>query len=100
MHPLIESHHDRIIELCKQHGIKRLCLVGSLARGDDRPDSDADFLYQFHPGRTPGFEFVQVEDAFAEALGRPVDLIPERFLRPWLREYFNDHLQVVYDDAA
>ena len=100
MHPVIRSHREEIIALCKKHGIERLCVVGSLARGDDRPDSDADLLYRFHRGEEPGWSIVRVEDDFAALLGRPVDLIPERALNQRWREYLSEHLEVVHDEAA
>jgi len=45
---------DRLAELCRRHGIRRLSLFGSVLRGTDRPDSDVDLLVEFEPGRTPG----------------------------------------------
>ncbi len=45
---LIQRHRGQIEALCHQHGVKRLELFGSAARGDFRPsDSDLDFMVEF-----------------------------------------------------
>ena len=50
MLPLIERHQPAIAELCKQHGVDRLYVFGSVLRPDYRPGlSDLDFLVDFQP---------------------------------------------------
>ncbi len=79
MHPVIAAKLDDIIRLCREHGVKRLEIFGSAARGDDfDPEtSDADFLVEFHEwAQKPWMgEFPELENALAAALGRKVDLI-------------------------
>ena len=36
---------SRLAELCRRYGIARLEVFGSVARGEQRPDSDVDLLY-------------------------------------------------------
>lgn len=45
---------DRLAELCRRHGIRRLALFGSALHGTDRPGSDVDLLVEFAPQRLPG----------------------------------------------
>ena len=40
---------------CRQHGIRKLSLFGSILRDDFRPESDIDVLVEFEPDRIPGF---------------------------------------------
>ena len=50
MLPLIERNQPAIAELCKQHGVDRLYVFGSVLRPDYRPGlSDLDFLVDFQP---------------------------------------------------
>jgi len=50
MLPLLEQHQPAIAELCKQHGVDRLYVFGSVLRPDYRPGlSDLDFLVDFQP---------------------------------------------------
>ena len=41
---LLEKHQPQIDVLCRKHGVKKLELFGSAARGDSGPDSDYDLL--------------------------------------------------------
>ena len=50
---------DEVIRILAGHrmqiralGVKSLALFGSVARGDDRPDSDIDVLVEFHGAAT------------------------------------------------
>ncbi len=62
--------------LCRQYGIARIALFGSVLKGTARPDSDVDLLVAFVPGREPGlFELAAIEAELSTLLnGRRVDL--------------------------
>lgn len=78
MHPAIAAKLDDIIRLCREHGVKRLEIFGSAARGDDfDPEtSDADFLVDFYDWhRKPWLGvYFDLERDLAALLGRAVDL--------------------------
>ena len=40
----IEEIKDKIIPIAKKHGISRMCLFGSYARGEANDDSDVEIL--------------------------------------------------------
>jgi hypothetical protein len=65
--------------LCKQHGVRRLDVFGSAARGSDFDPvkSDLDFLVEFDPRRSKPWmgEFVEFQIALEEVFRRKVDLI-------------------------
>jgi predicted nucleotidyltransferase len=66
-------------------GIEQLSLFGSVARGDQSDRSDVDLAVRFGAAtreRMGVFEFLDVRDAIAELLGRPVDLVTEPARRP------------------
>jgi uncharacterized protein len=66
-------------------GVRSLSLFGSVARGDQRPDSDIDILVEFE--RVGGlFEFVRLKNYLEATLGHPVDLVTPEALKPQLRE--------------
>ena len=47
------AHFRReILDLGARHGARNIRVFGSVARGDDRPDSDVDLLVDVEPGRT------------------------------------------------
>lgn len=77
---------ERLVELCRRHGIRRLAVFGSAARGEIRPESDLDLLAEFEPGRPVGLRFITVADELGELLGRRVDLNTAGFLSPHFRD--------------
>ena len=46
------SRRREILELAARHGARNVRVFGSVARGDDRPDSDIDLLVDVEAGRT------------------------------------------------
>lgn len=88
-----------VSELCVRHHIGRLRVFGSVARGEDSADSDVDLLADF-TRRTSLMELVSIQREFAQHLGRPVDLLTEGALSPYLRDRILAESQVVYERAA
>lgn len=68
--------------LSQRYPIHRLALFGSWARGDAREDSDVDVLVEVDP--SIGLRFVDLGDELEKALGRRVDLVSRRAIKPSL----------------
>ena len=86
-----------IAELCRRYRVRELSLFGSALRDDFRPDSDLDFLVLFQPEAEVGFlEFAGLQDDLADLLGREVDLVPKRGLKPVIRDEVLASARVVY----
>jgi predicted nucleotidyltransferase len=80
------AHFRReILDLAARHGARNIRVFGSVARGDDRPDSDVDLLVDVEPGRTL-LNVIAFEQDLQELLGRRVDVLTEGGLSPYLRE--------------
>jgi len=77
--------HDQRLLLGRRFPIQRLALFGSWARGDAREDSDVDVMVEVDP--SIGIGFVDLADELERALGRHVDLVSRRAIRPayWKR---------------
>ena len=71
-------------ELARRFGVREISLFGSFARGDETATSDVDNLVDVDP--SIGLEFVSLADLLEVALGRKVDLVSTRALRPRHRE--------------
>ena len=59
----------------RRRGIRHLAVFGSVARGEDRADSDVDIAIEIEDGRS--FSLIRMEEArllLEDALGRSVDL--------------------------
>lgn len=60
--------------IAERHGVERMFLFGSYARGDAKPDSDLDFLID--KGRIRGlFALGGLYADLEEAFGVPIDLL-------------------------
>jgi uncharacterized protein len=79
---ILKDHEQ---ELESRFGIKRMGVFGSFAKGEERPDSDVDVLVEF---KSPIdiFEFIEVKGYLEVMLGRRVDLVTEKALKPLIRE--------------
>ena len=64
----------------------RLALFGSTVRDDARADSDVDILVAFD-GPATSERFFGVQFYLEDMLGRPIDLVTEKALRPELRPH-------------
>lgn len=71
-------------EIRGRFGVTRLSLFGSMVRDNARPDSDVDILVAFD-GPATSARYFGVQFYLEDLLGRPVDLVTERALRPELR---------------
>lgn len=85
---LISKHRAAILALAAKHGAEDLRLFGSVARGDDSPESDVDLLASFPD--TSGWEalhqHVDLEEELARLLECKVHVVREhRFMRPRVR---------------
>jgi predicted nucleotidyltransferase len=85
MHPTIRDHRDDILRLAREHGAKNLRLFGSAARGDERADSDLDFLVEMEKGRSL-VDHVALKQDLEDLLDCEVDVVTEGALHSQIRE--------------
>jgi uncharacterized protein len=84
---------DEIIGKLKEHetdlreqGVAHAALFGSVARGDDRPDSDIDIMIELDPAaRVTMFDYVDITDYIAGLFQGPVDVVNRDGLKPFVR---------------
>jgi predicted nucleotidyltransferase len=71
----------------RARGILHASVFGSVARGEARPDSDVDILVELEPGNPSGmFEYVRLQHDVSSLLGRSVDLVERKALKPLIRD--------------
>jgi predicted nucleotidyltransferase len=83
---VIETLAGSKAELKKRYGVNTLALFGSAARGTAGKDSDIDVLVGFD-GPATSERYFGVQFYLEDLLGKPVDLVTERALRPELKPY-------------
>jgi predicted nucleotidyltransferase len=80
---LRSRHRKRIVALARERGAHNVRVFGSIARGEQRPDSDIDFLVDFEPGRSL-LDLTGLWLDLEGVLGCKVDVISSRGLKPRL----------------
>ncbi len=78
---VLGSRREAVVAAAERNGASNVRVFGSVARGQDGPDSDVDLLVD--PGPEMGlFELARLEIELTEILGRRADVVPARSLRP------------------
>lgn len=64
----LRAKREGILEIARRHGVGRVRLFGSVARGEETPGSDVDFLIEVEGPTSPWFPggvVVELEDLLA-----------------------------------
>ncbi len=70
----------------RARGIRRAAVFGSVARGDNRPDSDIDIMIEVDPETDMTvYEYVGLKEFVAALFDGPVDVVSEEGLKPYVR---------------
>ena len=96
---MVQINQEALAEICRRHDVRVLKIFGSASRGEDRPDSDVDFLVEFE-GQKSLFDLIGLELELKDFLGREVDLLTVPSISPYLRDRIVSSAQVIYDRAG
>lgn len=93
----LQIDEERLGEICRRYHVAELAVFGSALRDGFAPASDVDVLYVFEPGARIGWrEIYELERELSELLGRPVDLVPKRWLNPTIARQVLEAAQPLY----
>jgi predicted nucleotidyltransferase len=79
------TRREEILRTAARRGARQVRVFGSVVRGDNRADSDVDFLVEMEPGRTL-FDLSGLVLDLRTLLGSPVDVVTENGLRSRIRD--------------
>ncbi len=82
---LLQKYRKEILDLAACHGAKNVRVFGSLARGEGDKGSDLDLLVTLGEGRSL-LDLVGLKQDLEDLVHRPVDVVTENALSPYLRE--------------
>ncbi len=84
---IIRTLKEREVDL-RAHGVRHAALFGSMARNEQRPDSDIDILVDLDPTIVVTmFDYAGLKDYVASLFPGPVDVIDREALKPRLRPH-------------
>ena len=87
---IVSGKREDILRIAAKHGVQRIRVFGSVARGDAGPQSDIDFLVDVGPQPSPFFPGGFVVD-LETLLGRRVDVVePEGLYAPLKATVLNE----------
>lgn len=94
---LVDVEEAKLAEICRRYQVRELAVFGSAVRGEMRQDSDIDLLVEFLPQADIGLlEHAGLMLDLSELLGRTVDLVSKRGLKPLIRDSVIREARPVY----
>ena len=81
----IREKRDAIARIAAKHGATQVRLIGSVARGQDRPGSDVDLLVTWKEG-TSLLDQAALMLELEAFLGRKVEIASDGWVKPSIRE--------------
>jgi hypothetical protein len=96
----LEAVRQQLADLCRKYGLSELSVFGSVARGDEKPDSDVDLLYVRAPSTVLTYvHLMDLREELEALLGRTVDLVPKTGLHRLIRDQVLADARVLYAAA-
>ncbi|MCD6221312.1 nucleotidyltransferase family protein [bacterium] len=88
---IIQQHKK---EMKEKYGVKEIGIFGSLVRGEMKEESDVDILVEFE--KPIGFfKFLELEEYLSDLIGRKVDLVSKKALKPHIGKYILEEVITV-----
>ncbi|HEY4520866.1 MAG TPA: nucleotidyltransferase family protein [Candidatus Paceibacterota bacterium] len=86
---------DKVQPLLEKHHISYAGVYGSVARGEDKDDSDIDILVTID-APIGLFTFAGIQLALQDILNRPVDLVSTSSIKQNIKKYIINDLRDLY----
>jgi uncharacterized protein len=83
---LIHQHRDTILAMARQYGVEGLRVFGSVARGEDGPDSHVDFLITGMATGRDLIDFIEFKNDLEQFFGHRVDVLFQNGLYWYVRD--------------
>jgi uncharacterized protein len=90
---LVEARREQVKEVAARHHASRVRLFGSVARGDDRPESDIDLLVDFTEDSSL-FDLLRMTRELEDLLGHSVDVVSAGGLKDRARDVLDESVDL------
>ena len=88
---------EKVSPILSAYGMKYAGVFGSVARGEDTPESDVDILVRLPERPFSLLDLIGFEQDLSEKLGKKVDVISENAVIPYFKEYIYRDLKTIYE---
>lgn len=82
---IIETIHASLVELKQKHRVKSIFLLGSVARGEEKLESDIDLFVDLEDGADL-FDLIAIGNTLEEKLKRKIDIVSRKALRKEMKD--------------
>lgn len=86
----------KVTPLLKKYNIKKASLFGSIVKGNFTKKSDIDMLVEI-PENYSLFDFIHIKTEIEEKLGKTVDLIQYKSIKPFVKKEIMSHQIPIYN---
>jgi len=90
-----EELYEKIVQILKNQGARKIAIFGSYVRGEEKPESDIDIIVEFSE-RKSLLDLVGIEQELSDAVGMRVDLLTEKSISPYLIDRIKKEMEVIY----
>ena len=95
----IQTIKKQIVPILKRQGVTKAALFGSVAREESKKRSDIDILIKLKKGKSL-FDFVGLKLELEEKLGKQVDLVTYRAIKPRLKDIILKDEKIIYEKRS
>ena len=82
---ILKKIKERLPVLKEQYHVKEIGIFGSATKGEETENSDIDILVEFSIP-IGFFNFIRLENFLSEILGKKVDLVTKKAIKPVIKE--------------
>jgi len=90
----MRRRREDVLAIAGRHGVSRIRLFGSVARGEERPDSDIDLLIDLDDKHGFG-DYLGFIEELERMFARRVEIVIDRSLSPHLRPFIDKEAQAL-----
>ncbi len=88
---ILKENKDKISNC----GIKRIGLFGSYVRGEQKKESDLDFLVEFDKGKKTYRNFIEINQLMKQLFNKKIDIVTKESLSPYIGPYIKKEVEYV-----
>ena len=90
----LRRRRDAVLAIAARHGVSQVRVFGSVARGEERPDSDIDLLIDLDDNREFA-DYLGFAEEIEKLFGRRVEIVLNRSLSRHFRPYIEAEAQTL-----
>ncbi len=93
---LLIDNQNALQNYCRKNQINYFGIFGSFARGEANDDSDIDIMVDFEETKSL-MKIGGIQYDLEERLGRPVDLVSRKNIKPSIKKNILNDMKVLYE---